>query len=509
MIKRALTLLLCLSTSALAASPFVPLERYKREYRLLERAKTVGLLKDFDLTYKPLTQEDFARAIIEIYNNRKVDKKLAKYIFDQLYPEFKDVVNSLLKKETRSFIKPINDVSLRVGYTSDKEYKLPYSEGWTLDRGFNLRTTFSSYGKWKEFIFYLEPEERNKIFRLNRAYMLWEKNNFRVMLGRGSVYWGEGINGELLFSNNPRPWNMLKVESQKYEKLPWLLRYLGEFKLSAFISQLEKERVRSYAHVWGMRVTWRPIKSLEIGGTRAIQFGGAGRPNYNSLKDYWNVFVAKQENEPGSRYDNNQIAGYDVTYYLNWLNKLKFQPFRGGKLYFVYAGDDAFKPRGPGGFPLPLASGHIFGLSLTTGYTDFSFQYTETTDSAAHWYSHHNYPDGFTYHGYTIGSAIGGDSKDYYFEVAKDLKSIGNLKVSYDYTRHGVYHAPAEEMVKGISIELDKELGLDKISRVLPIKVFTARLYLKLSYLDYDNYENRTGEDKSSAVASLGVNLKF
>ena len=506
--KKVVVFFLLFTASSFAASPYVPLERYQREYRLLERAKEIGLIRELDLTYRPLTEEDFARAIVEIYNNRKVDPSLAKRLFDELYPEFKPAVDSLLKSEDLNYIKPLNDLSLELyGLSGAQHYRIPYGEGFRLSEGLNGRFRFSSSAKWDGFVFYLEPEVRNTTVRLNRGYVLFEKKNIRISFGKASVVWGAPPNGGLLFTDNIRPWLMFKIENPEFEKFPWFLKPLGDWKISTFVSQLEKERPRSYAHVIGMRFTWRPfgIDSLELSASRAIQFGGSGRPNYHSLHDYWNVFIAKQENEPGSRYDNNQLMSYEVVYYLNWLNRYKFQPFKGGKFYFVYGGDDAVKPRGPGGFPLPLASGHIAGLSLTTGYTDFNVQYTETTDSAAYWYTHHNYPAGFTYHGFVIGSAIGGDSKEIRFSLEHDF-SFGNAEFSYSYQRHGVYHSISEEKVHSYTLKLDRELNL---TQLFPLKVFSSRLYFSLSYNRADNYLNRPGEDKDYVVSGLGLNFKF
>lgn len=506
--RKVLVLLLLLSSASYGASPYVPLERYQREYKLLERAREIGLVKELDLTCRPLTEEDFARALVEIYNNRSLDPSLAKRIFDELYPEFKPTVDSLLRRESYNYIKPLNDLSLEAYGLSDvSQYKLPYSEGFEVDRGFNGRFRFSSSAKWDSVVFYLEPEVRNTTVRLNRGYILFEKKNIRVSFGKSSVVWGAPYNGGLLFTDNVRPWLMFRLENPHFEKFPWFLKPIGDWKISTFVSQLEKERPRSYAHVIGMRFTWRPfgLKSLEISASRAIQFGGAGRPNYHSLNDYWNVFLAKQENESGSRYDNNQLMSYEVVYYMDWLNRFKFQPFKGGKFYFIYGGDDAVKPRGPGGFPLPLASGHIAGLSLTNGYTDMNIQYTETTDSAAHWYAHHNYPAGFTYHGFVIGSAIGGDSKEIKFSISRDF-SFANLGLSYSYQRHGVYHAVAEERVHSYTLNLDRKLNL---TQLFPLKVFSSRLYFSLSYNRADNYLNRPGEDRDYVVSGLGLQVKF
>ncbi len=494
-------------------SSTVPLVQYQREYELLERAKEIGLVKDVDLSFKPLTRKQFARAIIEIYNNRKLAPNLAKRFFYELYPTFKEDISDLLKGYSGNYLKPINNFYADFSDLSGiGDYKLPYSEGYTLKRGINLRINFSSEIKLGEFLFYLEPQySSNSLVRLNRAYLTWNFKGVNFLFGRDSVWWGNAENGDLLFTDNVRPWFMFKVENSSYIKLPWVFSRLGEWKFSTLISQLEKERPRSYAHVWGMRLAWRPLKNLEIAGTRAIQFGGKGRPNYNSIRDFWKLFTAQDENvrspNPSAhKYDNNQLASIDITYYLTFLRKWNFQPFKGGKFYFVYAGDDAVKRVGPGGLPLPTGAAHIAGISLTTGLSDFKFEYTETADGreGALWYSHHMYPAGYTYHGFIIGNNIGGDSRSYYFSFSRDFR-FANLSISYNYIKHGIYTKNVEEKENLYTLKLNKSLSFSKISL---LKVCSARVYVRATYDRIENFNYQKG-NKNLYLLSLGVNFQF
>lgn len=494
-------------------SATVPIFQYQREYQILERAKEIGLIKNSDLSFKPLTREQFARAIIEIYNNREISPLLAKKFFDELYPVFKSSVNSVLKEENGNYIRPFNNLYFFVSSLSGiNNYKLPYSEGDSLKNGLNGRLDISSELKLSRFLIYLEPEYRlEDILRLNRGYITWKLDGLNFLFGKDNIWWGNAENGDLLFTNNVRPWLMFKIENDSYKKLPWIFKYLGEWKFSNIIAQLEKERVRSYAHIWGMRLAWRPFRNLEIAGTRAIQFGGKGRLNYHSLHDFWNLFTANNENvrnpnPEAHKYDNNQLASVDITYYLNWLNKFNFQPFKGGKFYFVHGGDDALKPVGPGGLPLPTGAAHILGLSLTTGLTDLKFEYTETTDgnNGAMWYSHHMYPNGYTYHGFIIGNNIGGDSESYFFEVSRDFK-FANVSFSYNYVEHGVDRKSIQEKEHIYSLKANKLLNLKNFSF---LKVFSTRLYTSFIYGNIENYDY-TSNNKNVYLFSIGLNLQF
>jgi len=492
-------------------SSFVSPYRYQREYRLLERAKELGLIRKTDLSFKPLSRGDFARAIVEIYNNRQVEPSIAKKIFRELYPEFKEEIEDLLfYGKGRSYIKPVRDVFTELfSFSGTDDYKLPYAEGFKLEEGLNFRLNLSSELRYSGVLLFLEPEIRQDVLRLNRAYVTWNFKGLSFLFGRENVIWGNAESGDLLFTNNVRPWLMFKVENDSYKKFPWILEKLGEYKFSTFVSELEKERERSYAHVWGMRLAWRPFYNLEIAGTRAIQFGGEGRPNYTSLHDFWELFTANNENVWDSSpeahyYDNNQYASIDITYYADWLGRLRFQPFKGGKLYFVHAGDDAIKPVGPGGFPLPTRAAHVLGISLTTGFTDVTFEYTETADDSGVWYTHHMYPDGFTYHKFVIGNAIGGDSKSIYWSVSHDF-DWGNLRFTYNYIKHGVYTRSLKEKEHVYRLEMDKELNFKQIYK---LKIHSCRLYVKLICNNIENF-NFSPEDKNVYLFSIGTNFSF
>ncbi len=494
-----------INTAAGAVSSNVPIMEYKREYDILERAKEIGLVKNVDLSFKPLTREDFARGIIEIYNNRKKNPQLAKKFFNELYPYFKDAVNDLIKSHNINYIKPIVNAFEELSYSNVSKYKFPYEEGFKADQKLNYRLRISSELKYENFLAYIEPEIINQNTKLNRWYLTSNFKGWNLEIGRDTVWYGNSNFGDLLVTNNISPWLMLKIEEEKYQSFPGIFKKLGEFRFSTFLSRLEKDRVRSYAKVWGMRFSWRPLENLEIAGTRAIQFGGAGRPDYNSLKDIWHLFKADEENVRSSSsdahyYDNNQLASIDITWYLDFLDNWKFQPFKGGKLYFVYAGDDAVKPTGPLNLPLPTAAAHIFELDLTTGWETLKFNYTETIDDEAIWYTHHMYPNGYTYKGFIVGNALGGDSKSYTVSFSKDFTSDLSGNISFSYEKHGVKAHPFDEKIKKFSIGAIKQLTYKKTN---------IRVYSTLEYDNANNFNCINGLDKDIYLFSLKINLNF
>jgi hypothetical protein len=101
------------------------------------------------------------------------------------------------------------------------------------------------------------------------------------------------------------------------------------------MGQLDDERVVNDALLFGMRFTFKPLPSLEIGLSRTAQWCGDGRPcdanAFSNLllgRDNQGVNVGEDE-EPG-----NQLAGMDARWVMPWLDKST-------ALYAQWIGEDS------------------------------------------------------------------------------------------------------------------------------------------------------------------------
>ncbi|EDY80406.1 hypothetical protein VDG1235_16 [Verrucomicrobiia bacterium DG1235] len=251
-----------------------------------------------------------------------------------------------------------------------------------------------------------------KSLRLDRSYLSVDWSDWQVGIGQIDRWWGPGWQSSAILSNNarPSPGIFLSRNTSRKTDLP-ILRHLGPWSFTAFANQLEGDRHIPHAKLLGTRFTFKPSPSLEIGLSRAAQWGGEGRPeSLGSLVDlllgHDNVgdddIALDGSNEPG-----NQLGGFDW----RWSGHLGDQPFA---FYGQLIGEDE-----SGG--LPSRKIGLFGIE-TPVVTDWTHGhlYLEASDTTMDFiddqmynstYNHHIYRSGYRYHGQPIGASTDNDSR--------------------------------------------------------------------------------------------------
>jgi hypothetical protein len=151
--------------------------------------------------------------------------------------------------------------------------------------------------------------------RLDGAYFAGKFGNWIVTAGAQDRWWGSGWQGSLILSNSARPVPALSLDravSHPFET-KWL-RWLGPWRLTTFMGYMEGDRQDvNHPLLFGMRVSARPLKGLEISLERTAQWCGEGRSC--TWGDFWNLWSGNDnagenvdpEDEPG-----NQLAGWDI-----------------------------------------------------------------------------------------------------------------------------------------------------------------------------------------------------
>ncbi len=124
---------------------------------------------------------------------------------------------------------------------------------------------------------------------------------------------------------------MLRLTNSQPVLLPWILRYIGPFRFTSFVTRLEEDRQGPpEPYLWGMRLNFKPHPYIEFGLSRTIMLGGKGRPQ--DLRTWWKTFIGGTEDESTSM-SGDQKGGYDVKLTLPF----KFQPVQ---VYLDAAGED-------------------------------------------------------------------------------------------------------------------------------------------------------------------------
>jgi len=237
------------------------------------------------------------------------------------------------------------------------------------------------------------------------SYLAGKLWNQCLIAGQIPTYWGPGHDGSLIRGDASRP--VYGVTIQRAEQNAFAnkwLSWIGPWQYQAFAGQLDDYDAVPDAKFIGLRVTAQPLSYLELGASRAIQWGGEGRPE--SLSSLWDAFVGNKDNGGTGEPDpSNQIAGFDA--------RLNLQPLLQVPMgmYAQYVGEDE-----AGG--LPAKKMYLAGVDYSASYNNMPFQlYTEWTDTRSNGsadgisYNHHVYTDGFYQHGYPLAHAMGGDGQ--------------------------------------------------------------------------------------------------
>lgn len=233
------------------------------------------------------------------------------------------------------------------------------------------------------------------------AAKLW---NQWLIAGQIPTYWGPAHDGSLIRGDASRPVygvTMQRAEQQAFNN-QWL-SWIGPWQYQAFAGQLHDYDDVPDAKLIGLRVTAQPLAYLELGASRAFQWGGENRPE--SFDSFWDAVIGKDNVYGDTPNPSNQVAGFDA--------RLNLQPLLHVPMgvYAQYAGEDE-----AGG--LPAKKMYLAGIDYSSSYQNMPFQlYTEWADTRTNGkaqgitYNHSVYTDGFYQHGYPLAHAIGGDGQ--------------------------------------------------------------------------------------------------
>jgi hypothetical protein len=160
---------------------------------------------------------------------------------------------------------------------------------------------------------YAHDPDDDEEFRLDGSYLAATASNWVFGAGAIDRWWGPGWQSSLILSNNARPvpsvW-ITRNDPSAFEA-PWL-SWLGPWNATLLTGQFEKDRAVPDAKLIGMRFSFRPVNGLDIGLSRAIIFGGEGRPEGAST--IWNALIGRdngqlEEDDPG-----DQLGSIDIRY---------------------------------------------------------------------------------------------------------------------------------------------------------------------------------------------------
>ena len=338
------------------------------------------------------------------------------------------------------YIKPLNSFETKFYITNEENTFLEGQSGLKLRKGLNLflfEDGLFSLGR-RAVLYYQFRQEWNRAYKkieLFRGYLKFRFYKFSLELGKDNVNLGPGEYSVLL-SNNAPPFPMVKIQTEE----PF--HFLGKWDFLFLRGWLIEDRKDvDNPNILALRVVWKPADWLEIGGTKTTLYGGEGRPGY-SLKEYWDLITSSKDNIPGGKFDNESLAGIDLSLYLpiyKWLEPVNIFKFyiqqAGTDIAAIWQEDDDKKIR------LPYLLFKFERHSLKTGVlvsTKSSIYRLELVYTGRDTYRHHNYPqNGYTYKGLSLGYPYGRNIFSIFFKHRKYI----NNNLTFEY-KVGFYRFP-------------------------------------------------------------------
>ncbi|WP_448211276.1 capsule assembly Wzi family protein [Colwellia sp. MEBiC06753] len=272
--------------------------------------------------------------------------------------------------------------------------------------------------------FNTSPRDGDKI-SYDESYIATYLGNWVLSVGMQSRWWGPAWDTSLSLTNNARP--MPAVAISRKSAFPFTIpftEYEVPWTVTTFMAQMDDDRVVKDTLLWGFRLNFKPLPSLEVGISRLAQWAGEGRPD--DLGTFWDVLLGLDNcggngptieqcangEEPG-----NQLAGYDF----RWSTAILEQPFA---LYFTSFAEDGNRR---GGFKMLGEQRYQAGIDTHASILKRNWRlFIEWTDTYAKcrdgvngdgtsnigdcYYEHHIYKTGMRYNGKTVASLYDNDA---------------------------------------------------------------------------------------------------
>ncbi len=281
----------------------------------------------------------------------------------------------------------------------------------------DVRARAGYHGDWftaDVTVSYVDSEQDDDEVRFDDSLIAVNLGNWSIGASTQDRWWGPGWDGSLILSDNARPVPSLVIDRVLTDafKTKWL-SWIGPWDLNMMFGQMEEERAIPNAHFFGMRVSFRPFQSLDIGLSRTAQLCGDGRPC--GFDTYWDMFLGQDnfdEDDPNATPDDepgNQLAGFDARWNPAFWD-------RSTAFYAQAIGEDEadFLPSNFLGLLGLEWSGYLanrWSSRLFLEYAGTKCEFFRSDESANCAYNHGIYETGYRYKGRAIGHGADGDSE--------------------------------------------------------------------------------------------------
>ena len=354
-----------------AGSPYVPLDSWI--YPAFDRLIALGYIHSAFQDVRPLTRLECATMAQEAGENLTAANAVhgeADAIYAALEKEFRSEfsvldgegqdgqgkdqslqLESLYSNVTVIGGRPLND-SDHFGQTLYDNFGRPYQQGFNTYDGFSAYTTSGRFVVYMRGEFQSAPSgpayplaARETIatvdqtpvqpatpvaatdqFRLLDTYVSANILGWDFSVGKQSLWWGRGVGGSLLFSDNAEPIYMFRLRPMEAVELPWILGpLLGPMKSDFFFGKLSGNEYPARPLIHGLKLTAKPawIPYFEMSLLATTEFGGVGRAltTASVLNSFFSTHSSDQylpSRSPGKRTIGSDLS-YSIPHLRDWL----------------------------------------------------------------------------------------------------------------------------------------------------------------------------------------------
>lgn len=315
-----------------------------------------------------------------------------------------------------------------------------------------------------------------------------------IVFGRSSLLFGQGDHGGMLLSDNARPLDHMRLTNSHPGLLPWIFKYLGYQKITAFFGTLGPDSFFPYTMLAGYKWSIKPFSVWELGLSNMMMIGGEGAPDFgasNLIGDFFG-FSATSEGK------SNRIIGIDT--------RLTFPFLRNSQLY----GEAVFDDKTVENFKRTFgdSSGYLLGFFIPRldWEGDFSLR-MEYRFLSELLYRHSQFLGGYTLNGSILGDALGpnGVGGRIAFIWNANQKTSFDLNLNYEKSDSNNYVTSGSDFL--LTANGPSEYRYRSVAGVE--HNFTKRLNVDLDF-GYERVINATylnGDDRNHFLVSVGLNL--
>ncbi len=536
-----IAMLLLGEAAALASTYVVYIPLDSPVYDELDTLNGLGVLDTYLSEIKPISRIEAARLTLEAGKNLGISERrnaLAQSIVGALRSELSEEVGWLennAEDNQPTMIQPVQRIEAQYIFSRGEQRfwdtgsrgiqihavegtpLLPGNDGIPTGTGSNEVLRWNLWGGLGGFLTtYGEPAVTGPLthdladterFRLLDGEAVVSLGNFALSFGQEEMQWGTGHFAALSQGDNAAPFPALRLQNVHPTQLPWILRYLGQFRFQLFFGQLDSDRY--FAHPWidGQNFSFKPLPDFEFGFTHAIRFGGRHNDFYNDL-GFLGRATGFSTGSPSAG-NTKSRAGIFLKFY--------FPRLRNAELYQEMAGEDNLtdEVRGIGRFLPFLAVSYQGGFYLPRltqdGLTDLRFEYSILEPN----YSTHGDSLYAAYNGWLMGDALGPNASEIDLQVGRWFPGLNKADMDIFCTERAPTlgsNSPYPSSIYGLALSKEHSGGIafdflriPQTTRWSGDMLVDGRARIAVEYVDHMNFGG-PGNFRVLVMLSTGLN---